>query len=74
MGIKKFKPVTPSSRFRTVHDRAEISAAEPERSLLEPIRKSGGRNNDGHITSRRSFLEQLLIVWPEPLGNPRIAW
>ena len=53
MGIKKFKPVTPSSRFRTVHDRAEISGVEPERSLLEPIRKSGGRNNDGHITSRR---------------------
>ncbi|HET6342991.1 MAG TPA: 50S ribosomal protein L2 [Gemmatimonadota bacterium] len=54
MGIKKFKPVTPSSRFRTVHDRAEISGGvEPERSLVEPIRKSGGRNNDGHITSRR---------------------
>ena len=53
MGIKKFKPITPSSRFRTVHDRAEISGGEPERSLLEPIRKSGGRNNDGHITSRR---------------------
>jgi large subunit ribosomal protein L2 len=53
MGIKKFKPVTPSSRFRTVYDRAEISGADPERSLLEPIRKSGGRNNDGHITSRR---------------------
>jgi len=53
MGIKKFKPVTPSSRFRTVNDRVEISAVEPERSLLEPIRKSGGRNNDGHITSRR---------------------
>ena len=53
MGIKKFKPVTPSSRFRTVHDRVEITTEEPERSLLEPIRKSGGRNNDGHITSRR---------------------
>ncbi|MGH7571796.1 MAG: 50S ribosomal protein L2 [Gemmatimonadota bacterium] len=53
MGIKKFKPVTPSARFRTVHDRSELSKVEPERSLLEPIRKSGGRNNDGHITSRR---------------------
>ncbi|MGH7564280.1 MAG: 50S ribosomal protein L2 [Gemmatimonadota bacterium] len=53
MGIKKFKPVTPSARFRTVHDRSELSKTEPERSLLEPIRKSGGRNNDGHITSRR---------------------
>ena len=52
MGIKKFKPVTPSSRFRTVNDRVEISREEPERSLLEPIRKSGGRNSDGHITIR----------------------
>ena len=31
MGVKKFKPVTPSSRFRTVHDSAEITATEPER-------------------------------------------
>ncbi|MGH7558331.1 MAG: 50S ribosomal protein L2 [Gemmatimonadota bacterium] len=53
MGIKKFKPVTPSARFRTVHDRSKLSKGEPERSLLEPIRKSGGRNSDGHITSRR---------------------
>ncbi len=53
MGIKKFKPVTPSTRFRTVHDRSELSKVEPEHSLLEPVRKSGGRNNDGHITSRR---------------------
>jgi large subunit ribosomal protein L2 len=53
MGVKKFKPVTPSSRFRTVQDRAEITATEPERSLVEPLSKSGGRNNHGHITSRR---------------------
>ncbi|HET9333468.1 MAG TPA: 50S ribosomal protein L2 [Gemmatimonadota bacterium] len=53
MGVKKFKPVTPSSRFRTVQDRAEITTMEPERSLLESMSKSGGRNNHGHITSRR---------------------
>ena len=53
MGVKKFKPVTPSSRFRTVQDRAEITATEPEPSLVEPLSKSGGRNNHGHITSRR---------------------
>ncbi len=53
MGVKKFKPVTPSSRFRTVHDSADITAVEPERSLVEPMSKSGGRNNHGHITQRR---------------------
>src|SRR5688500_17270044 len=53
MGVKKFKPVTPSSRFRTVHDSAEITATEPERSLIEPKSSSGGRNSHGHITMRR---------------------
>ena len=53
MGVKKFKPVTPSSRFRTVQDRAELTASEPERSLVESMSKSGGRNNHGHITLRR---------------------
>jgi large subunit ribosomal protein L2 len=51
MGIKKFKPVTPSARFRTVHDSSEISDKEPERSLTESLPKSGGRNNRGHITA-----------------------
>jgi large subunit ribosomal protein L2 len=53
MGVKKFKPVTPSSRFRTVQDRAEITTGQPERSLVESKSKSGGRNNHGHVTSRR---------------------
>jgi large subunit ribosomal protein L2 len=53
MGVKKFKPVTPSSRFRTVHDSAEITTTDPERSLVESMSKSGGRNNHGHITQRR---------------------
>jgi large subunit ribosomal protein L2 len=53
MGVKKFKPVTPSSRFRTVQDRAEITTGRPERSLIESKSKSGGRNNHGHVTSRR---------------------
>ena len=53
MGIKKFRPLTPSQRTRTVSDFAEITTSKPEKSLLEPIKKSGGRNNHGHITSRR---------------------
>jgi large subunit ribosomal protein L2 len=52
MGIKKLKPVTPTQRFRTVSDFSEITTTKPEKSLLEPLNKSGGRNNYGRITSR----------------------
>ncbi|MFH1843559.1 MAG: 50S ribosomal protein L2, partial [bacterium] len=52
MGIKKLKPVTPTQRFRTVSDFSEITRSEPEKSLLEPLSKSGGRNNNGRITVR----------------------
>jgi large subunit ribosomal protein L2 len=52
MGIRQFKPVTPGSRFRMVSDFSELTETEPEKSLVEAIRKSGGRNNKGHITSR----------------------
>jgi large subunit ribosomal protein L2 len=53
MGIKKLKPVTPGQRFRTVSDFSELTASTPEKSLLEPLTKSGGRNNTGRITVRR---------------------
>ena len=52
MGIKKLKPVTPGQRFRTVSDFSELTASKPEKSLLEPLTKSGGRNNTGRITVR----------------------
>lgn len=52
MGLKKFKPVTPSRRFMTVSTFEEITRDEPERSLLRPIRKSGGRNDQGRVTVR----------------------
>jgi large subunit ribosomal protein L2 len=45
--------MTPGTRFRSVTQREEITRAEPEKSLLEPLRKSGGRNHHGRITSRR---------------------
>ncbi|MEW6049603.1 MAG: 50S ribosomal protein L2 [Candidatus Zixiibacteriota bacterium] len=51
MGIKRFRPVTPSMRFRTVASFEEITSAVPEASLLEPLRKSGGRNNKGRVTA-----------------------
>jgi large subunit ribosomal protein L2 len=53
MGIRQFKPVTASSRFRSVSDFAEITRTTPEKSLLEPLTKSGGRDNHGHIAMRR---------------------
>jgi large subunit ribosomal protein L2 len=52
MGIRQFKPVTAATRFRSVSDFAEITRTEPERALLEPLRRTGGRNNKGHITTR----------------------
>jgi large subunit ribosomal protein L2 len=52
MGLKTFRPLTPSARFKMLPDFAEITKDKPEKSLLEPIKKSGGRNNNGRITSR----------------------
>src|SRR5215207_1484394 len=53
MGIRQFKPVTKSSRFRSVSDFSEITRTTPEKSLTEPLKKSGGRDNHGHISMRR---------------------
>ena len=53
MAIKKFKPTTPSRRYMTVSDFKEITKTEPEKSLLAPMKRSGGRNVNGRITSRR---------------------
>jgi len=52
MGIRQFKPVTPGSRFRSVSDFAEVTKSTPEKSLLELLRRTGGRNNKGHVTTR----------------------
>ena len=52
MGLKKFKPVTPGQRFATVPTFDEITKKKPERSLIEPVRKTGGRNAQGRVTVR----------------------
>ena len=52
MAIKKYKPTTPGRRGMTVTDYSVLSKVEPERSLLEPMKKSAGRNNLGRITVR----------------------
>ncbi len=52
MGIRIHKPTSAGRRNSSVADFAEITRSAPERSLLVPIRKTGGRNSHGHITSR----------------------
>ncbi len=52
MPTKKYRPYTPSRRFMTTSDFGEVTRDQPEKSLVRPIKKSGGRNNKGRITSR----------------------
>jgi large subunit ribosomal protein L2 len=51
MGQKTFKPITPSLRFTVLPDFAEITKDKPEKSLIEPLKKTGGRNSYGRMTS-----------------------
>lgn len=52
MALKSFRPLTPASRFKALPDFAEITKDKPEKALLETLKKSGGRNNNGRITLR----------------------
>ncbi len=52
MGIKIYKPTSNGRRNMTASDYSDITKSKPEKSLIEPIRKSGGRNNKGRITCR----------------------
>jgi large subunit ribosomal protein L2 len=52
MAIKKHKPTSPGRRFATWNDNAEVTKSEPEKALVEGLKKSGGRNTHGRITSR----------------------
>lgn len=52
MAVKSFKPTSPGRRFQTVADFAEITKDRPEKNLLVPLKKTGGRNNYGRITAR----------------------
>jgi large subunit ribosomal protein L2 len=52
MGIKKLKPTSPGTRFRSNYTFDEITKSTPEKSLTVALRKSGGRNNHGRITAR----------------------
>ncbi|HOE05751.1 MAG TPA: 50S ribosomal protein L2 [Bacteroidales bacterium] len=52
MAVRKLKPTTPGQRFKVISSFEEITHVGPEKSLLEPISKSGGRNNQGRMTMR----------------------
>jgi len=52
MGIKQYKPRTPGLRWTALPDFKEITAKSPEKSLTEPLKKTGGRNSQGRVTSR----------------------
>lgn len=53
MSVRKLKPVTPGQRFRVVNGFDAITTDKPEKSLLAPIKKSGGRNSQGKMTMRQ---------------------
>ncbi len=52
MALKKYKPTTPSQRFKLISAFDDITASKPEKSLLAPIKRTGGRNNEGKMTMR----------------------
>ncbi|MDR2563826.1 MAG: 50S ribosomal protein L2 [Prevotellaceae bacterium] len=52
MGVRKFKPVTPGTRHKVISAFDDITSDKPEKSLLAPLKKSGGRNNTGKMTMR----------------------
>src|SRR6185312_6718465 len=52
MALRKYKPTSPGRRFRSVSSFEEVTKREPEKSLVEPVKRKGGRNNQGRITTR----------------------
>ena len=52
MAVRKFKPVTPGQRNKVISTFEEITAKKPQKSLCEPLKSSGGRNNTGQMTVR----------------------
>lgn len=52
MPLKNFKPITPSARYKNLPSFEEVTKSKPEKSLLTPLKRTGGRNNTGRITCR----------------------
>ena len=69
MPLKQYKPTSPGRRFGTVADFAEITKTKPEKSLLRPKHRTGGRNNRGRLTMRHQgggAKQQYRIIDPFP--------
>ena len=62
MAIRKVKPITPGQRRRSVSAFDTITASEPEKSLLAPVTRKGGRNNNGRITTRHQGNNQTISL------------
>ncbi|MBN1448453.1 MAG: 50S ribosomal protein L2 [Bacteroidetes bacterium] len=52
MAVRKLRPMTPATRFYSISTFEEVTCTTPEKSLVAPLKKSGGRNNQGRITTR----------------------
>jgi large subunit ribosomal protein L2 len=52
MALKNFRPLTPTQRFKQTPTYSEITKTQPEKSLVAPLKRTGGRNNNGRLTSR----------------------
>ena len=52
MGLKKFRPITPTLRHTVMVDFSELTRSRPVKSLTEALKKTGGRDNYGHISMR----------------------
>jgi large subunit ribosomal protein L2 len=78
MAIKKYKPSSPGSRFKSGYDFSEITRTEPFKPLLSPLKKSGGRNNSGRITAWRKGgghkrVYRIIDFKRDKLGIPAIV-
>ena len=78
MGIRQFKPVTKSSRFRSVSDFSEITRDFGEKSLMEPLKKSGGRDNHGELVDVSGDVWTTLVdeyvAGPSGWSHTQHAW
>ena len=85
MAVRKFKPVTPGQRNKVISAFDEITAKKPQKSLLEPLKSTGGRNNTGQMTVRYrggghkrmyriiDFRATVLTIEYDPNRSARIA-
>lgn len=78
MAVKKFRPLTPGQRFKVISAFEEITHGKPEKSLLAPKRRSGGRNKDGKMTMRyigggHKQMYRLVDFKREKFGIPAVV-